>query len=286
MVSPSHGTKPSAPRARISTNGIGGPCCARLSYAAAPVRPRSCPGAPEIVPIGHISVMPQPCVMWRPWRSPKASIIARGGAEPPTVIVRIAREVPAVRGWRRAPAGSPSRSSARPALTVTCSSSKASSRLWGSRCGPGKTCFAPTRRAAEREAPRVGVEHRHDGKDGVALVDAEQRARRERVDRDRAVRVDDALRQAGGAAREAHRGGGALVDVAVRERALVRGGEELLVVDRARRACRPRPRRSRARTRPGRRTARRAATAPCPRRARGRRRARRCTCCRRDGAGG
>ena len=32
--------------------------------------------------------MPQPWMMWRPCRSPNASIIARGGAAPPTVIVR------------------------------------------------------------------------------------------------------------------------------------------------------------------------------------------------------
>ena len=32
-----------------------------------------------------------------------------------------------------------------PALSVTFSCSNASSRLSGSRCGPGNTCFAPTR---------------------------------------------------------------------------------------------------------------------------------------------
>ena len=44
------------------------------------------PGAPEIVPTGLISVIPQPWTMCRPCRSPNASIIARGGAAPPTVM--------------------------------------------------------------------------------------------------------------------------------------------------------------------------------------------------------
>ena len=47
------------------------------------------------------------------------------------------------------------------------------------------------------------------------------------------MRVEDALRQARGAAREAHRSRRALVEVAVGERALVGRGNELLVVDRA-----------------------------------------------------
>ena len=87
--------------------------------------------------------MPQPCVMWRPCRSPKASIIARGGAAPPTVIVRI-RERSQPPGLASSACRIPIQIVGTPALTVTCSPSKASSRLWGSRCGPGKTCFAPT----------------------------------------------------------------------------------------------------------------------------------------------
>ena len=143
MLSPSHGTSPSAPRARISTKGIGGPCWARLSYAAAPESPRSWPGAPEIVPIGHISVMPQPWVMWMPWRSPNASISARGGAEPPTVIVRM-RDRSQPCGFASSACRIPIQIVGTPALAVTPSSTKASRRLSGSRCGPGKTCLAPT----------------------------------------------------------------------------------------------------------------------------------------------
>ena len=98
--------------------------------------------------------------------------------------------------------------------------------------GPGEDLLRADERAAEREAPGIRVEHRHDGEDGVALRQPEQPDGGERVDRDRAMRVDDALGKPRRPAREAHRGRCALVDVAIRERALVRRGEELLVVDR------------------------------------------------------
>ena len=98
-------------------------------------------------------------------------------------------------------------------------------------------------RAGEREAPRVRVEHRDDGQADVVGVEAERREHGQRVERDRAVRVEDALRPAGGAARVAHRRRGVLREVAVRELGLVRVGEELLVVDRRRPASgRRRPR--------------------------------------------
>ena len=87
--------------------------------------------------------MPQPCVMWRPWRSPNASIIARGGAAPPTVIVRM-RERSQPVGFASSVWRIPIQIVGTPALTVTSSSTNASRRLCGSRCGPGKTCFAPT----------------------------------------------------------------------------------------------------------------------------------------------
>ena len=87
--------------------------------------------------------------------------------------------------------------------------------------------------AGERVAPRVRVEHGDDRKNGVALVHAQEKRRGERVDCDRPMRVQDSLREPCGPAREAHRGRGALVEVAVRERALVRRRDQLLVVDRA-----------------------------------------------------
>ncbi len=98
---------------------------------------------------------------------------------------------------------------------------------------PREHLLGADERAREREAPCVRVEHRDDRQHGVALVGAEEPGGGQRVDRDRAVRVDDALRQPGGPAREAHRRGSALVDVAVDELALVGRGDQLLVVDRA-----------------------------------------------------
>ncbi len=208
------------------------PCCARLSYIASLDRPSSCPGPPDIVPIGHISVMPQPWTIWRPWRSPNASSIARGGAAPPTVIDRIVersqRSGAASSAWRM-----PIQIVGTPALSVTLSCSNASRRLSGSRWGPGKHLLRADEAAGEREAPCVRVEHRNDGQDRVALVHAEEVRGREGVECDRAMRVDDALRQARGAAREAHRRRRALVEVAIGERALVGRGDEILVVDRA-----------------------------------------------------
>ena len=88
-------------------------------------------------------------------------------------------------------------------------------------------------RAREREAPRVRVEHRHDREAHVVRVHPEAADHRERVDRDRAMRVENALRPAGRTARVTHRCGRVLGEVAIRERGLVRIREQLLVVDRA-----------------------------------------------------
>ena len=62
---------------------------------------------------------------------------------------------------------------------------------------------------AVRQAPGVGVEHRHDVQDAVVLGKAEQvgRGLGEAVEEHRAVRVDDAFRMAGGAGGVAHAGG-------------------------------------------------------------------------------
>ena len=57
-----------------------------------------------------------------------------------------------------------------------------------------------------RQTPSVGVKHRHDGQDHVALASAERidHHRPHRVQICRAVAIDDTLRVAGGAARVAH----------------------------------------------------------------------------------
>ncbi len=104
--------------------------------------PFSWPGAPESVPTGLISVMPQPWTTCSPCRSPNASIIARGGAAPPTVIIRSAERSHfpgfASRAWRI-----PIQIVGTPAVTVTCCSASPSSSVSGSMCGPGKTCLTP-----------------------------------------------------------------------------------------------------------------------------------------------
>ena len=81
-----------------------------------------------------------------------------------------------------------------------------------------------------RQPPRVGVEHRHDRQHRVGLgePDGVRGVHRHRVQQRRAVRVHDTLRVAGGAARVAHRGGGAFVDVGPVEAGRL-GAEEVLV---------------------------------------------------------
>ena len=86
--------------------------------------------------------MPQPWTMWSPWRSPKASIIARGGAAPPTVMNRI-DERSHLPGFASSVCRIPIQIVGTPAVTVTFCSAKPSSRLSGSMCGPGKTCLTP-----------------------------------------------------------------------------------------------------------------------------------------------
>ena len=106
-------------------------------------------------------------------------------------------------------------------------------------------------RRGVRDAPRVGVEHRHDRQHRVARGDVHRVGQRrgQRVQDQRAVRVQDALGPAGGARRVTHRGGPALVRLGPLDR-LARALEQRFVVDRAVRASRRSARRrSRARTR-------------------------------------
>ena len=81
--------------------------------------------------------------------------------------------------------------------------------------------------------PRVGVEHGHDDEDAVLFGHAHRGGRLlgHGVQVGRAVRVDDALGVAGGAARVTHGGGGALVELGPFEARLL-GGQEALVGER------------------------------------------------------
>ena len=85
-----------------------------------------------------------------------------------------------------------------------------------------------------RRAPRVGVEHRHDRQDAVVdrcSATAAPVPDADRVQERRAVRVDDTLRVAGGAARVTHRRGGAFVDLGVLDSPVARRGEQLVVAE-------------------------------------------------------
>ena len=85
---------------------------------------------------GDVSVIPQPWQIFSPCRSSKAAIIARGTAEPPTSIAFIAE-----RSQRPGSASSRARIPIQivgtPAAHVTRSCAMFSSRLSGSRFGPG-----------------------------------------------------------------------------------------------------------------------------------------------------
>ena len=86
--------------------------------------------------------MPQPWTMCSPCRSENASIIARGGAEPPTVMILIDdRSQPC--GFASSACRMPIQIVGTPAVIVTFCSARPSSSVTGSMCGPGKTCLAP-----------------------------------------------------------------------------------------------------------------------------------------------
>ena len=80
--------------------------------------------------------MPQPWTTFRPCRCLKPAIIARGAAEPPTSIPFI-RDRSYRSGSASSMARMPSQIVGTPAVQVTPSVTKSSSRLSGSRYGPG-----------------------------------------------------------------------------------------------------------------------------------------------------
>ena len=84
-----------------------------------------------------------------------------------------------------------------------------------------------------RVAPRVRMEHRHDGQDRVGLGDTEPHrvagCNAERVQHRRAVRVEDALRHPGRAARVTHGRRLVLVELGVAPRVRIGAREQLLV---------------------------------------------------------
>ena len=164
-----------SPRARSSMNGSGGPCFARASSCVSSSAGLELAGGrrrdrPDGAHLGHppaVDDMEAVPIAGTP------SIIARGGAEPPTSIVRSAErsQPPGLASSacedpqpdRRDPGGERD-----PLATRT---RRAGSP--GRGAGPGRPARADEG-AAEREAPGVRVEHRHDREDGVALVHRER----------------------------------------------------------------------------------------------------------------
>ena len=177
--------------------------------------------------------MPQPCMTSRPWRSLKPAIIARGAAEPPTSMPRIA-ERSHLPGFASSSARMPSQIVGTPAAIVTRflhevleqrsrdrgaargtrASRRSSSRGTGSPTRSRGTSARPagSRRCSEMPRPI-----------GFARGDAE------RVQHRRAVRVEDALRHPGRAARVTHRRRLVLVELRVAPRVGIDAGEQLLV---------------------------------------------------------
>ena len=141
MVSPSHGATPASLTSRISTKGMAGPCFARYAYCASASRASIDALRTEAVPIGVISVMPQAWMVRMPCLS-KPRIIASLAAEPPTTVRKAGSRFhlpgAASSAWR-----TPFQIVGTPAASVTRSAAQRSSRLVGSRWGPGRTQCAP-----------------------------------------------------------------------------------------------------------------------------------------------
>ena len=87
--------------------------------------------------------MPQAWKIFRPYFFSNASISACGTAEPPTYIARIAERSNAP-GLASRYCSTPIQIVGTPPVRVTRSRTNRSTRLAGSRCGPGITNLAPT----------------------------------------------------------------------------------------------------------------------------------------------
>ena len=182
--------------ARSSTNGEGDALADRGSRTAPRARRRRARrGSRQTLPSGEVSVIPHAWMIVSPWRVEALEHALRDRRAADDQALERA-QVPAVGLGVRAPAASPSTRSGTPAVSVTRSSASRSSTLSGSSRGPGSTSPAPANAAAIGQPPRVGVEHRHDRQDRVARGRRRsvRQRRHERVQDQRAVRVDDALR--------------------------------------------------------------------------------------------
>ena len=205
-------------------------------------------GGKAMPPSGLVSVIPQPWMMRRPYRC--SNVSSSAAARPRRRTCRRASEERSMSWLGAVGAGCALQMVGTAEATVGCSAAMNAGRS-ARAAGTGRASCrsAPDMNARVGQAPGVDVEHRHDGQHPVGLGDARAAsptARAMRVQEGRAVRVDDALRVAGGAARVAHRRGRPFVELGPGEAGLLGGdaarGSAAPSCRRARRRRRRRPR--------------------------------------------
>ena len=132
--SPSHGDVRQRLGGEARRAAAGSP--SRVAELRVPSASCSSPMSCAVDATGEVSVIPQPWTTLMPCRCLKPAIIARGAAEPPTSIPFMC-ERSHRSGSASIIARIPSQIVGTPAVQVTRSDTNASSRLSGSRCGPG-----------------------------------------------------------------------------------------------------------------------------------------------------
>ncbi len=99
---------------------------------------------------------------------------------------------------------------------------------------PGQDERGARQRRRVGKAPAVDVKHRHDREHDITLAEADTVGGEQiqRLKRDRPMRIDNALRSAGGARGVAHRGGRTLITVEILDAFRIGRCEQFLVGDR------------------------------------------------------
>ena len=171
-------------------------------------RPRARRGTWLTVPIGVVSVMPQAWTMRRPWRFSKASISGLRHRRPADKHRAHRREVvhARVRVEILQDAHPDRRHAGRERHAFANEQIDEARRI---EVRTGQHELRAHHHGRVRQAPGVGVEHRDDRQHGVGLVDAHagRQGDGERVQHERPVRIEHALRLSCRAGRVAHRRG-------------------------------------------------------------------------------
>ena len=99
---------------------------------------------------------------------------------------------------------------------------------------PGQNERRARQRGRVGKAPAIDVKHRHNREDDITLADADTVGSEQIqcLQRDCPMRIDDALREAGGAGGVAHRGSRTLITVGIVEAVRIRRCEQFLIGDR------------------------------------------------------